>query len=132
MFNRVVRFALCLALLSLSACAGASRQTHGTAQRQDPLLRELIIIGTIADAAGNGSRDNGNSGGGGGGSGGGGSRGGTLVAVGAVAIVAGIAYLVLSDSGDVDAPKAAPQPFKSGNNVGLAPNFIQAAQRSAL
>ena len=126
MFNRIARFALCLALVSLTACAGAGRQTHGTAQRHDPLLGELLIIGAVADAAGRGGDsdyddDDGGSGGGA-----------MFAVVGAAAIAAGIAYLVLSDSGDVDGIEAPRQPFNSINNVSAAPDFIQAAQRSAL
>lgn len=124
MFNRIARFALCLALISLSACAGASRQTHGTAQRQNPLLAELIIIGALADGAGGGDSNYDDDDGG--------SNGGAMVvAVSTIAVAAGIAYLVFKNSGDVDGVEAVPEPFNSLNNVSAAPDFIQAAQRGA-
>ena len=136
MFNRIARFALCLALLSLSACAGAARQTHGaargTAQAQQPLLAELLLIGILADAGredgdSRGRRD----------SSGGGSAGQTeavLLGVGAIGAVVGIAYLVFSDAGDVGnvgAPRPS-APYEYKNNVSAAPGFITAAQRGAL
>ena len=127
MFNRVAYFALCLAPVSLSACAGAGGQADGTAQRQDALLAELSIIGAIIDAGENSDSDSVD-----GDDDGRGDGGATVLAVGTLAIAAGIANLVYGDGGDVDAPKAAPLPSKSSSNVGAAPGFIKAAQRSEI
>ena len=137
MFNRIAGFALCLALLSLSACAGVGGQTRGsahargTAQSQKPLLFELLVISAAIDhERGKGGADRGSDRGSDSGNG---SRGGeVLLALGATAAIAGAAYLMLSSSGDVDGVESPATPHKSNNNVSTSPDFIQAAQRGAL
>lgn len=130
MFARL--FSLCLIACLTTACATgghyhrSSRNSGpGLAQKKDPLLGELFLIGLLGKAVGDSNADSDYDDD----SGSGASVGGTLLlTAGIVAVVAGAVYLA-DVGGDVDGsdPAKPKAPFKHENNVSAQPEFVRVA-----